>query len=167
MFNKGNNFRFIKGDKRAVECGKKNKGKKKPPFSDKHRKKLSEKAKKRKHSKKTKQKISKNHIGNKNGMFGRRKELSPNWQGGKSFEPYTTDWTKTLRQAIRERDKYTCQVCGEKQGERVLNVHHIDYNKKNCNPNNLICLCSACHNKTNFNRNYWIKYFMSLKKSCA
>lgn len=82
-----------------------------------------------------------------------------NWQGGKSFEPYTIDWTKTLKIAIRERDKYTCQVCGEKQGDRAFHVHHIDYNKENCNPNNLITLCMSCHMKTNFNREHWTNYF--------
>lgn len=38
-------------------------------------------------------------------------------------------------------------------------VHHIDYNKLNCNPNNLITLCKSCHMKTNFNREYWLDYF--------
>jgi len=29
--------------------------------------------------------------------------------------------------------------------------------KKNCNPDNLLTLCKNCHQKTNFNRKYWIK----------
>ena len=37
--------------------------------------------------------------------------------------------------------------------------NHIDYNKKNSNPNNLITLCSRCHSKTNFFNKKWIKYF--------
>jgi hypothetical protein len=82
-------------------------------------------------------------------------EKSPSWQGGKSFEPYTTDWTKTLKRAIRERDNYICQICSQ-YGDKV---HHIDYNKANCNSENLITLCESCHSKTNFNRNYWINYF--------
>jgi len=68
-----------------------------------------------------------------------------NWQGGKSFELYSVDWTKTLKQSIRERDKYTCQKCGEKQGDSALCVHHIDGIKTNCNPENLISLCRRCH----------------------
>lgn len=95
----------------------------------------------------------------KKGHMGMRLEKHPAWQGGKSFEPYTTDWTKTLRQSIRERDKYVCQICYEKQSDKVLVVHHIDYNKQNCNPNNLISLHRSCHMKTNFNREYWIRYF--------
>jgi len=51
---------------------------------------------------------------------------------------YSVDWTKTLRRSIRERDHYICQLCGEQQGDYAFDIHHIDYNKKNCNPNNLI-----------------------------
>ena len=41
----------------------------------------------------------------------------------------------------------------------AINVHHIDYDKNNSNPNNLIVLCKGCHAKTNFNREYWGSYF--------
>jgi 5-methylcytosine-specific restriction endonuclease McrA len=88
-----------------------------------------------------------------------RGEKHYNWQGGKSFEPYTIDWNNTLKIAIRERDRYICQLCGEKQGDTAHCIHHIDYNKKNCNSNNLITLCRSCHVKTNYRRDYWIKYF--------
>lgn len=77
------------------------------------------------------------------------------WQRGKTFELYTVDWTETLRKAIRERDHYVCQVC-LKNG---WIIHHIDYDKKNCNPENLITLCNKCHAKTNYNREYWKEYF--------
>jgi len=87
------------------------------------------------------------------------KEKNPNWKGGKSFEPYTIDWTRSLKISIRERDKYTCQICGEKQGDKTHDVHHKDYDKKNCNPDNLITLCIKCHRKTNHNRKYWNKWF--------
>lgn len=83
------------------------------------------------------------------------KTKCPNWQGGLSFEPYSVDWTETLKKSIRERDKYICRICNEYSNI----VHHIDYNKKNCNPDNLIVLCKRCHMKTNFNRDSWIKYF--------
>ncbi len=86
-------------------------------------------------------------------------EKSSNWKGGKSFESYSTDWTKTLKRAIRERDRYTCQVCGKSQEDKALDVHHIDYNKKNCNSDNLVALCISCHRKTNGNRDYWLNYF--------
>lgn len=82
-----------------------------------------------------------------------------NWKGGLSFEPYTTDWTETLRRSIRERDNYICQPCSQ-YGD---NVHHIDYDKKNCNPENLITLCRGCNIKVNYKRKYWINYFRSKK----
>ena len=121
---------------------------------------------KKKISKKVKDYYFNNSIG-----IGLRKKISERtsgeksnfWMGGISFEPYSMDWTNSLRIAIRERDHYTCQICGEKQGDKAFSVHHIDYNKKNCNPTNLITLCKKCHQKTNFNREYWIKYFYANK----
>ncbi len=107
-------------------------------------------------SEKRKKELSERMKGQNNPMYGRSKEQSPAWQGGKSFEPYSTDWTQDLKRAIRKRDKYTCQICRK---EPAIYCHHIDYNKKNCNPDNLITLCHSCHTKTNYNRNYWIKYF--------
>lgn len=87
------------------------------------------------------------------------KEKHFNWKGGVSFEPYAIDWDNKLKDEIRFRDNYTCKICGKKQKKVSHSVHHIDYNKKNCNINNLITLCVSCHIKTNFNRDYWIKYF--------
>jgi hypothetical protein len=84
------------------------------------------------------------------------------WQGGKSFEKYTVDWTETLKISIRERDKYTCRICGKHQGDKAFIVHHIDYNKKNCNSDNLITLCASCHSKTNTKRIFWIDFFKQL-----
>ncbi len=89
----------------------------------------------------------------------------PNWKGGKSFEPYSIEFTNELREHIRKRDKYTCQNCGMTEEEhlivfgQVLSVHHIDYDKKNCKEENLISLCNQCNTKANFNRKYWEEYF--------
>jgi hypothetical protein len=88
--------------------------------------------------------------------------LASNWRGGKSYEEYTIDWNETLRKSIRERDNYTCQLCSKQQGDTAFHVHHIDYEKKNCNPLNLITLCINCHMKTGGNRDYWKKYFENL-----
>jgi hypothetical protein len=87
-------------------------------------------------------------------------ELASNWQGGKSFEEYPEEF-KLIKPLIRTRDNFICQECGftEKQLKRKLSVHHIDYNKKNNNPNNLISLCVSCHTQTNYSREDWEKYF--------
>jgi len=96
--------------------------------------------------------------GNKNGR----------WLDGKSFEPYSAEFTDELRELIRKRDNYTCQECSKSQNDNIkefgckLSVHHIDYDKKNCQENNLISLCNKCHSKTNCNRKYWEKYLSNL-----
>jgi hypothetical protein len=72
-----------------------------------------------------------------------RGEKNWKWKGGKSFEPYSIDWTETLKRSIRERDNYICQICSQYGNE----VHHKNHDKKNCNPDNLITLCKKCHSK--------------------
>jgi len=114
--------------------------------------------------KKTQEHLKKIGEGRKGKYSG---ENCPVWKGGISFEPYTIDWTNTLKRSIRERDNYTCQECGIHQDElnigqiKRLDIHHIDYNKKNCNKNNLISLCRNCHTRTSFNRKKWSNYFKS------
>lgn len=86
-----------------------------------------------------------------------------NWQGGKS--PYPIEFNQELRQKIKERDDYTCQNCGLTEEEhlmvwgRILSVHHIDYNKKNSQENNLITLCESCHKRANYRRKYWQQFY--------
>jgi len=96
------------------------------------------------------------HLGDKNVM----------WNNGSSFELYSLGWTKTFKEQIRYRDDYKCQICGKSEIEQgyKLHVHHIDYDKKNLKEINLISLCNSCHSKTNFNRDYWKKYFNNLNK---
>lgn len=86
-------------------------------------------------------------------------ERKPNWKGGKSYEPYGIDFTKELKESIRTRDGYKCVLCKISQNDLVqgIQVHHIDYDKKNNDQNNLITLCPRCHGKTNENRRCWTK----------
>lgn len=81
-----------------------------------------------------------------------------NWQGGIGKDPYPQGWTKTLKRAIRERDNYTCQLCGGGGSD----VHHIDYDKNNLNPNNLILLCHKDHTRTTGHRKEWIESFSAI-----
>ena len=105
-------------------------------------------------------KLNKFNIPIRNGSECQVGELGHNWQGGKSYEIYPIGWNKTFKEQVRYRDGYKCQMCGvpEMECRRKLHTHHIDYNKQNINLNNLISLCISCHIKTNYNRNYWIKY---------
>jgi len=122
------------------KVGKAKMGKKRKPFSKKWKENISKSLKGRKIIWVDKLKGEKCHF----------------WKDGKSHEPYSVDWTETLKRSIRERDKYVCQICGK---EPSIYVHHIDYDKKNCNPDNLTTLCHSCHSKTNSNREKWINYF--------
>jgi len=45
---------------------------------------------------------------------------------------------------ILERDNYECQFCFDKND---IQIHHIDRNRKNNKPTNLIVLCRECHRK--------------------
>lgn len=78
-----------------------------------------------------------------------------NWKGGS--RDYPPGWAEFLREEIRERDGRKCVVCGrdETENRRKLHVHHIDYDKNNLSPVNLISLCNSCHPRTNFRRDEW------------
>ena len=109
-----------------------------------------------KHSIETKEKIKKTNLETWAQEEIRLKNTgsnSPSWRGGISFIPYPAEWTKLLRHSIKQRDDYQCQYCGKDKIK--LAVHHIDYNKKNLNPTNLITLCIPCHMKTNYKRWRW------------
>jgi len=102
------------------------------------------------HSEETKKKIGLANKGSNNGM----------WEGGISHEEYPAIWwNKNFKEMIRDRDNHECQLCGIGENDRKHDVHHIDYNKKNTNPINLITLCRSCHGKTNFNRDEWQLFF--------
>jgi hypothetical protein len=94
-------------------------------------------------------------------------ENHPLWLGGKSFEPYSKEFNKQVKILIRMRDNYTCQLCGvpEREYYRALAIHHIDYDKMNSLPNNLITLCNTCNVKVNKGRDYWTDYFNNLLKN--
>ncbi len=88
-------------------------------------------------------------------------ENNSNWQGGKSFDEYGYEFNKELKLAVKIRDNFKCKICGKKESElkKSLSIHHIDYDKKNNDMNNLVALCSSCHTKTNSKRAKWIEYF--------
>lgn len=122
----------------------------------------------------------KNHSGINNPHYGKRNsketllkmslikigkyrgELGGNWLGGKSSESYPPEFNHILKDTIRERDGYLCQLCHIGQNGHRLDIHHIDYNKNNLNTKNLISLCKKCHTKTNHNREYYTEYFNQL-----
>ena len=89
-------------------------------------------------------------------------DKNANWKGGISFEPYDSMFNKYTKNVVNRRDEFICQLCYLKVSDtKNIATHHIDYNKRNSSPSNLITLCRRCNAKVNFNRNYWTEYFNS------
>ena len=90
-----------------------------------------------------------------------RGDKHPRWRGGISFLPWGPESTVKLKKQIKERDNYTCKLCQTQilGKDRSLHVHHIDYNKFNNDPSNLVSLCRTCHGITNFTRDKWTEHF--------
>ena len=94
-------------------------------------------------------------------IHSRRGERASCWNGGSSSLPYTMEFTYDLKLRIRRRDGLRCQLCGRSEVEnrriskKPLPVHHIDYDKKNCDELNLIALCTKCNSRVNFRRDHW------------
>lgn len=110
-------------------------------------------------------------------------QLKKNWSG-KNNPKYNPDLSTDERNKIRsssqntnfinycyKRDKYTCQLCGDKSGGN-LNVHHLDgwnwCKKKRYDVQNGITLCKICHQSFhsmfgvgNNTKEQFMKYFHS------
>jgi len=91
-----------------------------------------------------------------------------NYRGGISYLPYGFKFDSKLKKKIRERDGNICQLCfmtneeHKKKFKDSLHSHHIDYDKQNCEKNNLITLCNVCNGKVNKDRKHWTNYFQIL-----
>ncbi len=97
---------------------------------------------------------SKRLLGANNPMFGRIRELNPNWKGGYPGR-YPAEFY-TIRPDILKRDDCSCQLCHKPIIEKGMYVtHHIDYDRNNNKESNLIILCRSCHSllqKSKFRR---------------
>ena len=80
------------------------------------------------HSNETMMKISKKRKEwHRKNPDGQREENNPSWKGGISWEKYGKLFDERLKEIIRKKYDYKCQLCGEKQRKEKLSVHHIDY----------------------------------------
>ncbi len=157
-------YLFMKGKKRPLAvCLAISEGRIGMKFSESHKKALKQAYKNgrvnfflgKKFPQEWKDKMAEAKIGEKN----------PSWEGGISFLPYPVIFNRALKKKIKERDGYICKHCGKTEKEELttvkkqLAIHHIDYNKNNCQENNLITVCNSANSLANFNRNYWQDYF--------
>jgi len=87
----------------------------------------------------------------------------PSWKGGISCEPYCFEWTsKEFKDFIKERDDYKCLNPDCWGTSKRLSIHHIDYNKKNCGPENLITLCISCNSRANKDRKWHEAWYSAI-----
>ena len=126
-----------------------------------------------KHSEETKKKIGKSNSNKKRPDLAEYNKIAirnwckgknhPLWQGGRSVKKYCVGWMY-LTKELKEYDNNICQspLC-EGRSKRITS-HHIDYNKENCNPSNLITLCNGCNCKANVNREWWFEFYKKLKE---
>jgi hypothetical protein len=94
---------------------------------------------------------------------GFKGEKNPMWKGGIQCDPYCSIWLdKEYKDSIKERDEYKClnPVC--KKISNKICIHHIDYNKKNCNPFNLITLCFSCNGTANKDREWHQQWYQTI-----
>lgn len=90
-------------------------------------------------------------------------ENNPNWQGGISAEPYCLIWQdQEYKQDLKDRDNNECQNPDCWRKSNILMPHHIDYDKLNCHPWNIITVCNSCNSRANFKRNYWTKLYQNI-----
>jgi len=139
------------------------------PKGEEHKRKMSEARKGekccwfgKKHSEESKRKISEAKKGNKNPMWGKG-EKSSFWIDGRAFQIYGKIWfEKRYKQYILQRDNYQCQ-CPDHNESYTVNLlirHHINFDKADSQPNNLIVLCVACHINKAHGKNK--KYYQQL-----
>ena len=65
---------------------------------------------------------------------------NPRWNGGVSRYPDHVVLKRMRIQALK-RTNGKCETCGAS----AYQIHHIDEDKSNHQPDNLICLCHSCH----------------------
>lgn len=82
------------------------------------------------------------------GKFDIQKMQTPDIQGTEYQEGPTASY-HDVRYYVFARDRYTCQVC--KQKDKILNTHHIVYRSHGGTDraDNLITVCTDCHTHEN------------------
>lgn len=86
-----------------------------------------------------------------------------NWKGGISKEPYCFEFTNGLKEFVKQRDGYKCMnPCCNFKNPDDLCVHHFAYDKKKCNPEDLITVCRSCNAIANFDREWHTMWYRAI-----
>lgn len=108
---------------------------------------------------KLKQSLSKR--GDKNGMYGVKKDKHPQWNPNRTHDQRVKE-RKTYeviqwRRSVFERDKYTCKSCNYNKGG-ILVAHHLysyhEYEDLRVDISNGITLCEDCHKDFHYKYGY-------------
>lgn len=90
-------------------------------------------------------------------------QVEAHCKGSPCDRDYCDAWyDKEFKESILERDSYTCQNPDCWEYDPGLSIHHIDYDKKNCHPLNLITLCRSCNGRANGDRQYWQELYTNI-----
>jgi len=88
-------------------------------------------------------------------QFGERE---PHNKGTGGPGPYCEEWKDAqYKKDIKERDNNECKNpdCWHTSDYLSLIVHHINYDKRDCKPTNLVTACVSCNSRANSNKEYW------------
>ena len=99
------------------------------------------------------------------GKFDVQKMMNPDIKG-KEYQDGSSCGYYNTRYYVFARDNYTCQVC-KKKG-KILQTHHIIYKSKGGTDraNNLITVCTDCHNHKNHQEGeIFYKWMINKKKT--
>lgn len=93
-------------------------------------------------------------------------ENHPQWLGGASLKGYCLIWSdKDYKASVRQRDNNVCQNPYCFKTDKVLAIHHIDYDKQNCHPSNLITVCRSCNSRANKDRKWHTEWYQTIIKN--
>ena len=86
------------------------------------------------------------------GAFDTQLLKNPDIQGIEYQQGEMSDWSANVREYVLARDNYTCQWCKKssiKTDGLILQTHHIQFRRNGGSdrPDNLITLCTECHEK--------------------
>lgn len=97
-------------------------------------------------------------------MLSKFGSTNSNWGGGTTYDDYCDVWKdKGYKADIRERDGHRClnPYCKSKHPDR-LQIHHVNYDKKDCHPKNLITVCNSCNAAANKDRDWHRDWYQAV-----